>query len=61
MIQFVAQRMMEFDAKGLCGDSWYVESIYRVNGLDEYRDRLWQTCAAVVDAKNPKLTLVAAL
>jgi len=55
MIQFVAQRMMEFDVESLCGAGFDVKSPDRVNSRNGYRDRLWQTRAGDVDLKIPKL------
>ena len=55
MIQFVAQRMMEFDVEGLCGAGFDVKSPDRTNSRNGYRDRLWQTRAGDVDLKIPKL------
>ncbi|MGA3682808.1 IS256 family transposase [Pseudomonas graminis] len=55
MIQFVAQRMMEFDVEGLCGAGFDVKSADRLNSRNGYRDRLWQTRAGDVDLKIPKL------
>lgn len=55
VIQFVAQRMMEFDVKGLRGTGFDVKSPDRVNSRNGYRDRLWQTRAGDVDLKIPKL------
>ena len=46
MIQFVAQRMMEFDVEGLCGAGFDVKSPGRTNSPNGYRDRLWQNRAA---------------
>lgn len=55
MIQFVAQRMMEFDVEDLCGTGFDVKSPDRTNSRNGYRDRLWQTRAGDVDLKIPKL------
>ncbi len=55
MIQFVAQRMMEFDVESLCGAGFDVKSLDRTNSHNGYRDRLWQTRAGDVDLKIPKL------
>ncbi len=55
MIQFIAQRMMEFDVEGLCGAGFDVKSPDRTNSRNGYRDRLWQTHAGDVDLKIPKL------
>ena len=55
MIQFVAQRMMEFDVESLCGAGFDVKSPDRINSRNGYRDRLWQTRAGDVDLKIPKL------
>ena len=55
MIQFVAQRMMEFDVEGLYGAGFDVKSPDRTNSRNGYRDRLWQTRAGDVDLKIPRL------
>jgi putative transposase len=55
MIQFVAQRMMEFDVESLYGAGFDVKSPDRTNSRNGYRDRLWQTRAGDVDLKIPKL------
>lgn len=49
MIQFVAQRMMEFDVEGLCGAGFDVKSPDRPNNRNGYRDRLWQNRAGDVN------------
>ncbi|MCY1443046.1 hypothetical protein D9M71_594420 [compost metagenome] len=56
MIQFVAQRMMEFDVEGLYGAGFDVKSPDRTNSQNGYQDHLWQTRAGDVDLKIPKLT-----
>ncbi|NWC84105.1 transposase, partial [Pseudomonas putida] len=55
MIQFVAQRMMEFDVEGLCGAVFAVQIPDRAHSRTGYRDRLWQTRAAAVDLTIPTL------
>ncbi|AIZ32269.1 hypothetical protein NJ69_04215 [Pseudomonas parafulva] len=53
MIQFVAQRMMEFDVESLCGAGFDVKSADWINSRNGYHDRLWQTRAGDVDLKIP--------
>lgn len=55
MIQFVAQRMMEFDVESLCCAGVDIKSLGRTNGRNGYRDRLWQTRAGDIELKIPKL------
>src|ERR1700729_113948 len=55
MIQFVAQRMMEMDAEGLCAAAYGERSAERANSRNGYRDRLWETRAGSVDLRIPKL------
>jgi putative transposase len=55
MIQYVAQRMMEMDAEGLCAAAYAERSPERLNSRNGYRDRLWETRAGSVDLKIPKL------
>ncbi len=55
MIQYVAQRMMEMDAEGLCAAAYGERSPDRANSRNGYRERLWETRAGSVDLKIPKL------
>jgi putative transposase len=55
MIQYVAQRLMELDAEGLCAAAYRERSAERANSRNGYRDRLWETRAGAVDLKIPKL------
>ena len=55
MIQYVAQRMMEMDAEGLCAAAYGARSPERENSRNGYRERLWETRAGSVDLKIPKL------
>jgi putative transposase len=55
MIQYVAQRLMEFDAEGLCAAAYRERSAERANSRNGYRERLWETRAGAVDLKIPKL------
>ena len=55
MIQYVAQRMMEMDAEGLCAAAYAERSPERLNSRNGYRDRMWETRAGSVDLKIPKL------
>ena len=45
MIQFVAQRMMEMDAEGVCAAAYGERSDGRLNSRNGYRERLWETRA----------------
>ena len=55
MIQYVAQRLMELDAEGLCAAAYGERSPERANSRNGYRERLWETRAGSVDLKIPKL------
>jgi putative transposase len=55
MIQYVAQRLMELDAEGLCAAAYRERSAERANSRNGYRERLWETRAGAVDLKIPKL------
>ena len=55
MIQYVAQRMMEMDAEGVCAAAYAERSPERLNSRNGYRDRMWETRAGSVDLKIPKL------
>ena len=55
MLQYVAQKMMEFDAEGLCAAAYGERSPERTNSRNGYRERLWQTRAGAVELKIPKL------
>ncbi|KPX17493.1 hypothetical protein ALO73_200114 [Pseudomonas syringae pv. daphniphylli] len=52
MIQFVAQRMMEFDVESLCGAGFDVKSPDRTNSRNGYRGK---PLPGDVDLKIPKL------
>lgn len=54
-IQYVAQRMMELDAEGLCAAGYGERCPGRLNSRNGYRERLWQTRAGAVELKIPKL------
>jgi putative transposase len=54
-IQYVAQRMMEMDAEGVCAAAYGERSPERLNSRNGYRERLWETRAGAVDLKIPKL------
>jgi putative transposase len=55
MIQYVAQRMMEMDAEGICAAAYGERSPDRANSRNGYQERLWETRADSVDLKIPKL------
>jgi transposase-like protein len=55
MVGFVAQRLMELEAEGLCGAAHGARSPARVNQRNGYRERLWETRAGSVDLRIPKL------
>ena len=56
MIQFVCQRMMEYDVEGRCnaalGERKPGERVTQRNG---YRDRDWETRAGTIPLRIPKL------
>ena len=56
MIQFVCQRMMEYDVEGRCnaalGERKPAERVTQRNG---YRDRDWETRAGTIPLRIPKL------
>jgi len=54
-LQFVAERMIEFDVEGRCGASYNERGIPRENSRNGYRDRLWETRAGSIDLRIPKL------
>lgn len=45
MVQYVAQRMMEMDAEGLCAAAYGARSVDRENSRNGYRERPWETRA----------------
>jgi putative transposase len=55
MIQYVAQRLMELDAEGLCAAAYRERSAEHANSRNGYRERLWETRAGAVDLRIPKL------
>ena len=55
MLQFVAQRMMEFDVEALCGAGYDEKNPDRTNSRNGFRERAWETRAGRVDLKIPKL------
>ena len=55
MLQFVAQRLMDFDVDGLCGAPYGERGVPRENSRNGYRDRRWETRAGAIDLKIPKL------
>lgn len=55
MVQFMAQRLMEFDVEARCGAGYDEKSPERLNSRNGYRDRLWETRAGSVELKIPKL------
>ena len=55
MIRYVAQRMMELDAEGLCAAAYGERDPGRINSRNGYRERLWETRAGAVGLKIPKL------
>lgn len=61
MIQFVAQRMMEFDVEGLCGAGFDVKSPDRTNSRNGYRDRLGKPAQATSTLRFPSCAKAAAL
>jgi putative transposase len=55
MVQFMAQRMMDFDVESLCGAGYDEKSAERVNSRNGVRERAWETRAGRVELKIPKL------
>lgn len=55
MVQFMAQRLMEFDVEALCGAGYEEKSAVRTNSRNGYRDRVWETRAGRVDLKIPRV------
>uniref|UniRef100_E6PDP2 Transposase of ISCARN47, IS256 family n=3 Tax=mine drainage metagenome TaxID=410659 RepID=E6PDP2_9ZZZZ len=55
MLQFVSQRMMDFDVEGRCGAAYGERDSARENSRNGYRDRLWETRAGAIDLRIPKL------
>jgi putative transposase len=55
MVQFVAQRLMEMDAEGLCAAAYGERNPERVNSRNGFRERTWETRAGTVDLRIPKL------
>jgi putative transposase len=55
MVQFMAQRLMEFDVDGRCGAGYDEKSTERLNSRNGYRDRTRDTRAGSVELKIPKL------
>jgi len=55
MVQFMAQRMMDFDVESLCGAGYDEKSAERLNSRNGVRERAWETRAGRVELKIPKL------
>jgi putative transposase len=55
MVQFMAQRLMELDVEGRCGAAYDEKNPERLNSRNGYRERTWDTRAASVEPKIPKL------
>ena len=55
MVQFMAQRLMEFDVEARCGAGYDEKSPERLNSRNGYRDRTWETRAGAVELRIPKL------
>ena len=55
MVQFMAQRMMDFDVESLCGAGYDEKSTERLNSRNGVRERAWETRAGRVELKIPKL------
>ena len=55
MVQFMAQRLMELDVEGRCGDGYDEKSAERLNSRNGYRERSWDTRAGSVELRIPKL------
>jgi putative transposase len=55
MVQFMAQRMMDFDVETLCGAGYDEKSAERLNSRNGVRERAWETRAGRIELKIPKL------
>ena len=55
LLGFVAARLMALDVATLCGASAHERSSDRMNHLNGYRSRAWETRAGRVDVKIQKL------
>ena len=55
MVQLMVQRLMEINVEGRCGAGYNEKSAARLNSRNVYRDRTWETRAATVELKIPKL------
>jgi putative transposase len=55
MLQFVSQRLMDFDVEGRCGAPYGERDVSRENSRNGYRDRLWETRSGAIDLRIPKL------
>jgi putative transposase len=56
MVQFMAQRLMEFDVEARCGVGYDEKKPgERLNSRNGYRDRTWETRAGTVELRIPKL------
>jgi len=55
MVQFMAQRMMDFDVESLCGAGYDEKSAERLNSRNGVRERAWETRAGRIELKIPKL------
>ena len=54
-VQFMAQRLMEFDVEGCCGAGCDEKSPERVHSRNGYRERAWDTRAGSLVLKIPRL------
>ena len=56
MVQFMAQRLLEFDVEGRCGAAYDQKNpTERLNSRNGYRERAWDTRAGSLALKIPKL------
>ena len=55
MLGYVSQRLMALEVEGLCGAVHGERGPERINQLNGYRDRAWETRAGTVDLRIPKL------
>ena len=53
MVQFMAERLMELDVEGRCGDGYDEKSAERLNSRNGYRERPGIPAPAASSSKSP--------